>query len=166
MNRQNKIVAIPVILLLAVIVSGPVIAEEQFGRLFTTPAQRQHLDDLRIEQPGERIQIDEDIFLVEEEIEEKEEVTVDKLNVRGLVFRKQGKSTAWVNDSNTFEGGLSSQYINIGSIENDNVEIKIPSTDTAVKVNVGETFDPVKESFKDIISDTASATSISKAQEN
>ena len=166
MNRPDKIAALPVIFLLAVIVSDSAIAEEQFGRLFTTPAQRQRLDDLRKVQPDQRIQIDEQIVLVEEETEETEEVKVDELNVRGLVFRKEGKSTAWVNDSNTFEGGLSSQYINIGSIENDKVEIKIPSTDTAVKVNVGETFDPVKESFKDIISDTASATSVSNAQEN
>ena len=166
MNRPGKIAAIPVILLLAVIVSGSVIAEEQFGRLFTTPAQRQRLDDLRKVQPDQRIQIDEQIILVEEETEESEEVKVDELNVRGLVYRKEGKSTAWVNDSNTFEGGLSSQYINIGRIENDNVEIKIPSTDTAVKVNVGETFDPVMESFKDINGDTVSVKTHAKAKQN
>lgn len=130
--------------------SGQVLlAGDQFGRLFTTPAQREHLDELRKIEPEQRVTVEEQTLVIDD-VEETEEVSVDALTVRGLVHRSDGNSTAWINNSNTFEGGVASQYIIIGDIGSDKVEITIPTANKAVKLNVGETFDPVSESIKDL----------------
>lgn len=147
--------AIPclLLLLLSLLVSGVSVASDEFGRFFTTPAQRETLEELRAIEPEQRIKIEEEELVDLEETEDEEEFPVDALTVRGLVYRQGGKSTAWINNSNTFEGGLSSQYINVGNIENNKVEIKIPSAEKNVKLNVGQTFDPVSENYQDVVRD-------------
>lgn len=131
-------------------------AGDQFGRLFTTPAQRERLDELRKVEPAQRVKVEE-LSLVIDEVEETVEIPVDALTVRGLVHRSDGNSTAWINNSNTFEGGVASQYINIGNIGSDNVEITIPTANKAVKLNVGVTFDPVSETYKDLVDEQTSS---------
>ncbi len=111
----------------------------------------EHLEELRNIKPEQRVKAVEEVLIIEEEVEVTEAVAVDALTVRGLVYRSDGKSTAWINNSNTFEGGLSSQYINIGNIESNTVEIIIPTAEADVKLNVGQTFDPVSESYNDLI---------------
>ena len=135
--------------IISLLVSPASEAVDKFGRFFTSPAQRQLLDELRKVEPEQRIQVEEEVLLVEESDEPEEVVEVDTLTVRGLVYRGKGKSTAWINESNTFEGGLSSQYINVGDIESNKVEIKIPSAEKEVKLNVGESFDPLTDSYVD-----------------
>ncbi len=125
-------------------------AADKFGRFFTSPAERQRLDELRSGKAGPSVQL-EDVMIIEEAEEEKEPLSVDTLTVRGLVYRGEGKSTAWINNINTYEGGLSSQYINIGEIEPSNVEIKIPSAKKQVKLGVGESFDPASEKLDDLL---------------
>ena len=152
MNRQLTATVMVAVLFGSLII--PVAeATDQFGRLFTTPSQRERLEELRKVAPEQKITIQEETLLVDEETVEEEVIPVDTLTVRGVVYRGDGKSTAWINNSNTFEGGLSSQYINIGEIESNRVEIKIPSAEQEVKLNVGQSFDPVGERYQDIISD-------------
>ncbi len=155
MNKQDTAGRLLYLFLLGVLLEQPVVAEDQFGRLFTTPSQRTRLEELRKIEPEQRIKIDEKVLLIEEEVEETEDLPVDAITVRGLVYRSDGKSTAWINNSNTFEGGLSSQYINIGKIESNTVEIIMPTADTRVKLNVGQTFDPISESYTDLVEDSA-----------
>ena len=76
---------------------------DEFGRLFTTPKQRMHLDELRKVEPKAVVEVIEEEIIIEEEIEE---IPVDTITVKGLVFRSGGKSTAWINDSNTYEGNV------------------------------------------------------------
>lgn len=130
------------------------LAADDFGRFFTTPAQRQRLEELRNAGPEEKVKIVEEDLLIVEEDEEAEEVSVDALTIRGLVYRGGEKSTAWINESNTYEGGLSSDNIQIGTIESKKVEIKIPSEDKNLKLRVGETFDPATDSSLDIVKDS------------
>lgn len=149
--------------MISLVVSPASEAVDKFGRFFTSPAQRQRLDELRKVEPEQRIQVEEEVLLVEESDEPEEVVEVDTLTVRGLVYRGKGKSTAWINESNTFEGGLSSQYINVGDIDSNKVEIKIPSAEKEVKLNVGESFDPLTDSYADdvkekSVAETSSAT--------
>ena len=165
MNMQDTTGRLLYLFLLGTLLEQPVVAEDQFGRLFTTPGQRTRLEELRKIEPEQRVKIDEEVLLVEEEVEETEDLPVDAITVRGLVYRSDGKSTAWINNSNTFEGGLSSQYVEIGKIESNTVEIKIPTADTEVKLNVGQTFDPVSESYWDLIDDSTSAVKRSQRAE-
>ena len=133
------------------LIAGTSIADPQsFGRFFTTAKQRRHLDELRKIEPEQRVKIEEQTLIIEEDIEVVEEVPADTLTVRGLVYRSDGKSTAWINNSNTFEGDASSQYMNVDNIDSDKVEIKIPLANTAVKLSVGQTYDPISKDVRDI----------------
>lgn len=135
--------------MLTLIVSN-VWAVDKFGRFFTSPAERQRLDELRKGIAGPDVEI-EDVLVIEESEEESEAPSVDTLTVRGLVYRGKNKNTAWINNTNTYEGGLSSQYINVGDIESSNVEIKIPTAKKQVKLGVGESFDPASEQLDDLL---------------
>jgi hypothetical protein len=139
----------------------PTFASDEFGRLFTTPAQRKQLDELRKKEGSIQISLIEEVIELEEETEDVDETPVNALTVRGLVYRNDGKNTAWINDNNTFEGGVSLQYISVGDIKSDRVEIKVPSANTIVNLNVGQTFDPISEDYKDLIEE--SETKITEA---
>lgn len=149
MKNTEKIVCLFV--LSGIFFSQSAISSDQFGRLFTTRAQRTHMEELRKAAPELKVEIEEQYIDIDEDIEVVEEAPVNALTVRGLVYRSDGKSTAWINDSNTFEGNVSSQYISVGDIEPDKVQIKVPSANTIVNLNVGQTFDPVSENYKDLV---------------
>ena len=57
-------------------------------------------------------------MVVIEEPEEPEEIKpeIGGITVNGLVYRKGGKSTAWINNANTFEGNLGNQYIQVNAM--------------------------------------------------
>jgi hypothetical protein len=140
--------------LLGSLCSQAATGSDEFGRLFTTPKQRAHMDELRKAEPDMEFQIDEQIVDIDEEVEVVEETPVNALTVRGLVYRSNGKNTAWINDTNTFEGNVSSQYINVKDIDPDNVKIEVPSANTVVNLNVGQTFDPVSENYNDLVEES------------
>ena len=123
----------------------------ELGRLFTTPAERKMLDDLRYNKPEPVV---ETIVIVEEPEEPEEEIIVKpeigSIQVKGLVYRKDGKSTAWVNDSNTYEGDLSTQYIDIDAIDPDRVKIKIPVSESEITLKVGQGYNPSTEEKTDL----------------
>ena len=152
------------IVLLSNMFVQPTVATDQFGRLFTTPAQRKQLDELRKKEGSVQISLIEEVIELEEETTDVDEAPVNALTVRGLVYRNDGKNTAWINDNNTFEGGVSLQYISVGDIKTDAVQIKVPSANTIVNLNVGQTFDPVAESYKDLVDEMATTT-INKEQD-
>ena len=118
------------------------LAADDLGRLFTTPQQRNALEKLRSQKPVEEIKIP-DITFAEPVIEEQKPV-IGGITVNGLVYRKGGKSTAWVNSANTFEGNFGNQYIQIdaNNIKPDDVEIVIPINEKNIKLKTGQTYDP------------------------
>ena len=129
---------------------GKVLAADDLGRLFTTPEQRSTLEKLRHQKPVQEITIPE-IVLEGPEIEE-EKPEIGGITVKGLVYRENGKSTAWVNSGNTYEGNLSNQYIQVDAkgINPDEVEIEIPLNETRVRLKSGETYNPESDEVKDI----------------
>jgi len=149
------------IVLLGNMFTQPAFASDQFGRLYTTPAERKQLDELRKKEGRIQVSVIEEVVELEEETTDVDETPVNALTVRGLVYRNDGKNTAWINENNTFEGGVSLQYISVGDIEADRVQIKVPSANTIVNLNVGQTFDPVSEDYKDLIEE--SETKITEA---
>ena len=118
------------------------LAADDLGRLFTTPQQRNALEKLRSQKPVEEIKIP-DITFAEPVIEEQKPV-IGGITVNGLVYRKGGKSTAWVNSANTFEGSFGNEYIQIDaqSIKPEDVEIVIPINEKKVNLKAGDTYDP------------------------
>jgi len=117
-------------------------AADDLGRLFTTPQQRQTLEKLRSQKPVEEIKIPE--FTFAEPVVEEQKPVIGGITVNGLVYRKSGKSTAWINSANTYEGNFGNQYIQIDAhnINPDDVEILIPINETKVKLKTGQTYDP------------------------
>jgi hypothetical protein len=125
------------------VLSVPVYADS-FGRLFTTPGERKELDRIRIikeKKPRqvEAIQLEEFVEPVKKEI-----VVRDAIRLKGIVHRSDGKNSAWINEANTFEGNLESQFIQVpnNNITNDQATVVMPDDSTSVNLKVGEVFVP------------------------
>jgi hypothetical protein len=142
---RRNVTWMPVLLLMPLILSIPeAFAADDLGRLFTTPQQRNTLEKLRHQEPVVEIKVPEITF--EEPAVEAEEnkPVIGGITVNGLVYRKSGKSTAWINSANTYEGNFGNQYIQIDAynIKPEDVEILIPINQATVKLKAGETYDP------------------------
>ncbi len=125
---------------------------EELGRLFTTVGERQMLDGLRKAKP-KKIEVVEVIEIVPEEVvEEAPRPVIGGITVNGLVYRKGRKSTAWINNENTYEGHLSHQYIHIDpeNINPDGIQVEISENVTDISLKVGETYDPSDENVTDL----------------
>lgn len=133
---------------------------DPIGRLFTTPKERRMLEQARHAEPGkEEVVVEAIPDVLEEIIEEVEEVeerpVIEGITVKGLVYRKNGKNMAWVNDSNTYEGDLASQHIRVDpdQIDEDMVEVTIPEYTRKIDLKVGQTYDPGVERIVDLAGD-------------
>lgn len=128
-------------------------AADDLGRLFTTPSERARLDDVRRGAPPPAISTPEI-----RPRQESDAVVQDPslLTVRGVVSRSGGRSTAWVNDTNTYQGdlGAANQRVERGGISGDQVTVRLPDGRTPVKVKVGQTLDPASAVIRDLGADT------------
>lgn len=130
---------------------------DNLGRIFTSPDDRNELEKIRHTKPKVK---KTEVVKVEENIDslvvEKELVVRDAITLKGLVHRSDGKSTAWINDSNTFEGDLESQFIQVpdNKIKKNKVTIVLPDDSTHVELRVGEAFipDPIEKNIVDTVS--------------
>ena len=118
---------------------------DNLGRIFTTAEDRQKLEKIRhtkVEVKKEEIEIE--VAPIEPIIVKKEIIMREPITLRGLVHRSDGKSTAWVNDSNTFEGDYDSQVIQVpgDKIDVDQVTIIMPDDSSEVELRVGDVFTP------------------------
>lgn len=136
---------------------------EELGRLFTTPQQRQILDQMRLAKPETDhvvvindepfADIEEEEFIEEEIIEDEPESALEgPLSLKGVVYRENGSNTAWINDDNTFDGNLGSHNIDVSNsdIKKDQVKVKIPGDVTEITLKVGETYEPIHESSPEV----------------
>ena len=143
MYRYVKILL--VVLSTGLLLPAPgVMAQDSFGRFFTTPKQREQLDQKRFKEPGQElvVEVDETGFM--EEKEQEDPVSVGSVQLKGLVYRGDGKSTAWTNKGPSYEGNISDQYLEIRpeNINPDKVVIEIPTSDIQVELKAGETYSP------------------------
>ena len=129
-------------------------AAEPFGRLFTTPQQRKQLDELRKAVP------EDEQFVARELLSDQagqaaagpEEAPANVITVRGLVQRDGGRGMAWINDSNTYEGDMASQYLRIEGkdIQSRGVSISVPDREQAINIKVGESYNPATGQVVDL----------------
>ncbi len=128
-------------------------ASDGFGRLFTTPEERRNLQVLRYSEP----EIEEVIEIIVEVDEVAEEETesreLEGITLNGIVYRKGGKSTAWLNGSNSYEGSLTSEYfrINTGDINSMKVSVTVPEADLEFDLKVGQTYEPNDGRLLDLV---------------
>ncbi len=119
---------------------------DSFGRLFTTPSERKELDRIRLikdKKPRQVETMQAEDFLEPTEIK-KEIVIRDAIRLKGIVHRSDGKNSAWINEANTFEGNLESQFIQVpnNNITFDQATVIMPDDSTSVDLKVGEVFVP------------------------
>lgn len=119
---------------------------DNLGRLFTSPTDRAKLERLRHLKPEEpkKIEIVKLEEVIEPVIEEKEPLIQDPIALKGLVHRSDGKNFAWINDSNTYDGNLESEFIEVPNdqITPDDVTIVMPDDTTKVRIKVGDYYAP------------------------
>jgi len=135
-------------------------ASDDFGRLFTTPEERRKLQTLRNAKPEVKVEEVPEIFV--EDIDENagviEQPDIDGITLNGIVYRKGGKSTVWLNGTNSYEGNLASEYfrINAGDIDSEKVSVTVPDVDLEFDLKVGQTYEPNDESLLDLVEDDES----------
>jgi len=73
--------------------------------------------------------------------------------LNGLVYRKGGKSTVWLNGTNSYEGNLASEYfrINAGDINSEKVSVTVPDVGLEFDLKVGQTYEPNDGTLLDIV---------------
>ncbi len=128
-------------------------ASDGFGRLFTTPEERRNLQVLRYSEP-EIEEVIEFIVEIDEVAEEKTEPRdIEGITLNGIVYRKGGKSTAWLNGTNSYEGSLTSEYfrINAGDINSRKVSVTVPEASLEFDLKVGQTYEPNNDRLLDIV---------------
>jgi len=129
-------------------------AGDGFGRLFTTPAEREYLDQLRDKKMNQQPVVNvPKIELARKKKPVEQNVPVDAIRLKGLVYRKDGKSTAWINEGNSYQGDIGSQYTKVksGKIKPDHVSIDFSGSDSEIKLRVGQSYLPAKKAVRDVI---------------
>jgi hypothetical protein len=118
---------------------------DNLGRLFTSPEDRQKLEQIRNKKERiEEVEVKQ-VEAIEKPVAIKTETIVrDPVSIKGIVHRSDGKSAAWVNDSNTFDGDLDSQLILVpgNKIKPDQVTVIMPDDNTQIELKVGDVFIP------------------------
>ncbi len=127
-------------------------ASDDFGRLFTTPEERRKLQTLRNARPEVRVEEVTEVF-IEETVGEIVQPDLEGITLNGLVYRKGGKSTVWLNGTNSYEGNLASEYfrINAGDIDSEKVSVTVPDVDLEFDLKVGQTYEPNDGTLLDIV---------------
>ena len=151
LRHNTKKPVLYVLTLTVLLFSLNVVAAGSFGRFFTTPKQRKQIEELRAAGPAVTVNITEAELTVDEGTKQAEK-EAEVLMVKGLVYRNSGKNTAWVNESNTYEGDISSQYITIREtgVEKNAVVIDLHGNNTGIKLRVGEKYNPDTRGILDI----------------
>jgi len=124
------------------LVLGPAMAADDFGRLFTTPEQRRALDAVRYQKETVQVEIPNEQEMAGGEDTAREPVA--PIRLRGLVYRKDGRSAAWINDASTLKGDLSLEDIQVDTddISSGQVSIKLPTEDRTIQLRVGDQYLP------------------------
>jgi hypothetical protein len=118
---------------------------DNLGRLFTSVSDRQKLERVKLKKDEPKKVVAEEVIIPEEAIQiETEIIKRNEVALKGIVHRSDGKNTAWINESNTFEGDLDSQYIQIPNdkIDPEKVTVIMPDDSTHFDLKVGESFVP------------------------
>lgn len=114
----------------------------EMGRLFTTPEQRQQLDQARYAvkiKPIELVEKDED-----QSEKAEQELNSDPILLRGLIYNSHGRNAAWLNNSSTLDGNaeLEGIQINTEKITEDQVPVILKHKNEVIRLKVGESHDP------------------------
>lgn len=125
-------------------------ADDHLGRFFTSPEERAMLENMRllasqpVVAPEPEPEPVVEVAVPEPEPEPAVELQMPGVTVNGVVYRKGGKSTAWLNGENTLEGDLESQYLHVDgdAIKGQQVPVHIPVQEQPIELKPGQTWQP------------------------
>lgn len=147
-----KTVILSITLIIPVIIYCSALHADDLGRLFTSPQERAMLEKIRNTPPEP--EIEQTIEIPElDEIQVNTPLTIENITVSGLVYRKDGKSTAWVNKGNSYDMNynLQSYHISNEKISPDNVVISINEIEKEIELKVGETYESNIDEIRDVL---------------
>ena len=126
--------------------------EQQFGRLFTTPEQRQRLQELREEHrrtPGSRKGTGTEIReMAGRHHAEQSKAGMSRgpggppvITLKGLIYRNDGARTAWIKapDGTVV---LDSRQLQTGELQDHETAIRVPVSGKSVKLKPGQSWHP------------------------
>lgn len=120
-------------------------AEDDFGRLFSSPAERKKLDMLRKSQQLIATTPQQNISSQLSDVELPEPITM-----QGYVKRSDGATTLWINNKTVHENSTQDQ-VEIGRLNKpkhsshdaaDSLTVRIPATGKNVRLKAGQQYDP------------------------
>ncbi|MBI1732983.1 MAG: hypothetical protein HYR49_09485 [Gammaproteobacteria bacterium] len=126
-------------------------AADDLGRLFTTSGERAQLDQVR-----EEVVPRPAATPAAPAKQDAPPVSGNPLTLRGVVDRAAGRSTAWVNDSNTYQGdaGAAHRQVETSGISGNRAAVRLPDREAPVPMKVGQTYDPASARIRDLGEET------------
>lgn len=142
-------------LLLTAICGTSLAADTEFGRFYTTPKQRGDLDELRARKPQGEIVVKLEENPQETRPADSPSVPVDSITLNGVVYRSDGKNTAWVNRNSSNEGNIGGQFTRVKEedIRANQAQITLPDDRSTVRLKVGQRYDVNSQQVHDVIED-------------
>lgn len=128
---------------------------DALGRLFTTPAERAALEQLR--HAPAKAEKPKKVARPQVEIQPPPP-PVPAVRVEGMVTRSDGQNAAWVNGRTVLQGGPAGQGLRVepGRIRGDSVPIVLPGDKTTIHLQPGQVYNPVDSKILDVYSANAS----------
>lgn len=126
------------------LVCGSAVDAQSLGRLFTTPQQRQSLDEIRYDARTARPEpVPDPEPVAATPSPQPQEPIVSKLVINGVVKRSGGRSTVWVNGEQVRPGGVSRDGIAVNPSRRRarGVQIRLPSGTETIELKPGQKID-------------------------
>lgn len=142
-----KLKLIMLLVAVQVLAVGNVSAAPFEGRLFTTPAERARLDQLRLtSKPPSKQELQDDQT---QEIAAPEPLAPRSVSVQGYITRSDGKKgTVWINNTPVQENDAAGEVQVKKLPQNGNqVQISIPSIGRDLKLKAGQIYVPETDSI-------------------
>ena len=142
-----KLILIMLLTAAQVLAVGNVSAAPFEGRLFTTPAERARLDQLRLtSKPPSKQELQDDQT---QEIAAPEPLAPRSVSVQGYITRSDGKKgTVWINNTPVQENDAAGEVQVKKLPQNGNqVQISIPSIGRDLKLKAGQVYVPETDSI-------------------
>ncbi|MPS48146.1 hypothetical protein [Methylobacillus sp.] len=115
-------------------------AAQSFGRLFTTPAERESLEKLRQHQGGQLLEQPVQAPAVSGQVPAP--VPPQEFSVQGYIQRSDGaKGTVWINHQPLQEGSDNGQ-LQVGKVNRQGIPLTIHESGRQVRLKAGQAFNP------------------------
>ena len=145
MTRNWKIGLVACSALAATAVSVPASAQERFGRLFFTPAQRASLDVARSQRARAAV--------ATEKSEQDATPVPQTITYSGVLRRSDGKTTVWINNQPVHDRESAGAAAIVGRVRPDgSVTLQVPQTGRSVSLKPGQSVELLTGAVEDAYS--------------